>query len=253
MWERDALEQAACEPAFADNCRCIVAAGGDGTISRIISHCTAVPLAVLPLGTENLFALQFDFTHDVERLADRIAGGKTTTIDLASANGQPFSVVASAGFDGDVAHRLARWRIVGEKLRRVRRHTYLRHITASALRYDYPPIDLVADGQAVRGHLVMVFNIPQYGFNFRLMPGADPADGLLDWLVFERPGRLKLAGYALSLVLRRHLERGDVRHGRAKVIELRTAGPVPMEMDGEAAGFTPTRIEALPGALRVIT
>jgi diacylglycerol kinase family enzyme len=258
MWRADELATAVAQGQAA-GWRCIVAAGGDGTVSRVVNCGAEVPLAVLPLGTENLFARQFGFDRDVAKLARRIAAGQVMAIDVGQADEKRFTIVASAGFDGDVAHRLAQWRIRGSELRRVHRWSYVPHIVSSALHYPYPMIEVAADGKAVgAGSLVMVFNLPQYGFNFPLMPGARGDDGLLDYLIFERPGSWRLMGYTLSLVLRRHLRRGDVRHGRCETLEMRTSerggvgGPAPVEIDGEAAGLTPSRIKVMAGGLTVV-
>lgn len=252
IWELGALKAAAGEAGFSGECRAIIAAGGDGTVSAVINQHIGAPVAVLPLGTENLFAMNFGFTDDITALAERVAAGKTTTIDLGRRGDEYFSVVLSAGFDGDVAHRLARWRQREKDLKRVRRHTYLRPIAVSVLKYNYPMMELVADGVTHRGSLVMIFNQPQYGFGFKLAPQANPADGKLDYLVFHRPGRVRLAMYWLSLLRQKHLERSDVTHGTAKKLELRSEQPVPMEMDGEPCGFTPCTVETVPGALEVI-
>lgn len=252
MWELGELEASANEPGFGESCRAIIAAGGDGTMSAVINQHIGSPVAVLPLGTENLFAMNFGFTDDITALAERVAAGRTTTIDLGRRGDQYFSVVLSAGFDGDVAHRLARWRKREKDLKRVKRHTYLRPIAVSALKYNYPMMELIADGVTHRGPLVMIFNQPQYGFGFKLAPHADPADGKLDYLVFHRPGRVRLGLYWLSLMRQKHLERSDVTHGTAKKLELRSEQPVPMEMDGEPCGLTPCTVETIPAALRVI-
>ena len=108
------------------------------------------------------------------------------------------------------------------------------------------------DGPRLRGALAMVFNLPRYGFGLDLCPDAAPGDGLLDYVIFERPGPLRLAAYALAVLRGHHLRRPDVHHGRARRVRITCAEPVPMEIDGEAAGFAPVDIKVLPGALRVI-
>src|SRR4051812_46626799 len=50
--ERSAL---VAEAGPDDRCRCLVAAGGDGTVAALVNECPEVPLTVLPVGTENLF------------------------------------------------------------------------------------------------------------------------------------------------------------------------------------------------------
>jgi diacylglycerol kinase (ATP) len=252
MWGRDELADAAAHPSFTSEFRAVVAAGGDGTLNRVINYQIDVPLAMFPLGNQNLFARQFGYHGDPEAMALSIATGKTQTIDLGRASGRLFSIVASAGFDGEAAHRLASWRERGDRLKRVRSLSYSWPIISSAWSYRYPLVDVEADGERVRGALVMVFNLPRYATDLPLATDAVADDGFLDWLVFEKPGSLRLAGYALSVWLNRHRRRGDVFHGRARRIELSCQEPVPLEIDGEAAGFAPLSIEVVPAALKVI-
>ena len=181
------------QPDFGSEYRCVVAAGGDGTLNRAINYRLPVPLAVLPLGNENLFARQFGFTTDPALLAGKIARGQTRTIDLGRAGQRLFGVVASAGFDGDVAHRLADWRQGGSHLKRVGSHSYLLPIATTMCFYPFPTVELDADGQRFEGALAMVFNVPRYALGLRLCPDALPDDGYLDWIVFGKPGRMRLA------------------------------------------------------------
>ncbi len=57
--ERRGLVAAAAEGDAG--CRCLVAVGGDGTVAALINECPSVPIAVVPAGTENLFARHFGF------------------------------------------------------------------------------------------------------------------------------------------------------------------------------------------------
>jgi diacylglycerol kinase family enzyme len=252
MWERDALREAAADGSLSREFRAVVAAGGDGTLHHVINQQTELPVAIFPLGNENLFARQFGYGRDPVALAGSIAAGRVQSIDLGRAAGQLFSIVASAGFDGDAAHRLARWRGTAKQMKRVRSLSYARPMIASACGYRYPPVDVDADGRRLRGSLVMVFNLPQYAARLPLAPDAIANDGLLDWLVFEKPGNLRLALYAMSVWRNRHRRRADVFHGRARKIELSCREPVPVEIDGEAAGYAPLSITVAPAALKVI-
>ncbi len=253
VWQLDELEALVREPGFTDEFRCAVAAGGDGTLNRTINYRLNVPLAVLPLGNENLFAREFGFTTDSTLLAGKIARGRTRSIDLGRAGDRLFSIVASGGFDGDVAHRLADWRQDKSRLRRVGSHSYVLPIATSFCCYPFPTVELEADGQCVAGSLAMVFNIPQYALRLQLCPDALPDDGWLDWVVFTKPGTVRLAVYAAAVVLGQHRRLSEVRYGRARRIRLRSATSVPLELDGEAAEFTPVEIAVEPSALRIVT
>lgn len=252
IWQLSELAEVAADPTAPEHYRAVVAAGGDGTLNHVINLQTRLPIFMFPLGNENLFAQQFEGCRDPRRAAEILVAGATQTIDLGRAGQRLFVIVASAGFDGDTAHRLARWRRQSDGLRRVRSLSYAAPIVAAAFGYRYPLLDVEADGRRVRGALCMVFNVPRYTSKLLLTPDADPTDGLLDWIVFERPGNLPLVGYALAVWLRRHRRRHDVQYGQARHIRLSAAEPVPLEIDGEAADFAPIDIEVVPKALRVV-
>jgi diacylglycerol kinase (ATP) len=252
IWQLDELHEAAATPGFAEEYRAIIAAGGDGTLNRVINQQTGLPLLMFPLGNENLFAQEFGCPSDPQQAADVVAAGRTRAIDLGRAGSQLFSIVASAGFDGEVAHRLARWRKDSSSLKRVGDLSYAQPILESAYHYRYPMLEIDADGQKVTGALAMIFNLPRYCYRLPLAPAAVGDDGLLDWIVMQRGGPLPLASYAISTLLNRLHERSDVTHGRAKKIRLTGPEPVPLEIDGEAAGFAPIDVEVVPAALRVL-
>lgn len=251
MWDKDALADLAAADDFAASYRCIVAAGGDGTLLHVVNHRPAVPVVVYPMGNENLFARQFGYRRDPQQLVDTIARGNVRAVDLGRAGDQYFTLVASAGFDGHVAHQLAQWRQRGQRLKRVGRLSYMLPILRGMWRYDHRPMTITADGETFTGHLAMVFNINQYAMKLQLAPGAEPDDGLLDYVIFERPGSMRLIGYALSVVSGRHYQRGDVKHGRARRIIIEATTRVPVQIDGDAAGFTPVEISIVPGGLRL--
>ncbi len=240
------------DPEWQHTCRCVVAAGGDGTVGGVINETTAIPLAVLPMGNENLFARQFGFRKP-EPLAEAIARGRTRTIDLGSANDRKFAVVASVGIDADTVERVQKWRVRADHLKRVTRLSYARPIISAALGYGYPPIELIADSRTVPGTHAMVFNFNRYALGLSFTPEAKADDGKLHWLVFEKPGLVKFTTYLASVWLRsRHLKRPDVHAGTAETIELRCNTGAPVQVDGDPSNRTPVTIKALPQSLRVI-
>jgi len=249
----DAAERAGLlrSPEIA-GCRCIVVMGGDGTVADVINERPPVPLATLPLGTENLFAREFGFTRDVHRLAEAITRGRERTIDLGCANGRYFSLMLSAGFDAEVVRRVAAWRQAEQRLRRLTHLSYARHILAATRAYAWPIVRLEADGETVEGAHVIVQNLPQYGMRLRFAPDAGADDGLLDWVVFQGSGFAATLNYARDVRRGRHRDRADVRCGRAQRLRLTAPEPVPLQMDGDAAGTTPVNVEIVPEALRVI-
>lgn len=265
--EERAVALAACGGGEAA-CRCVVAAGGDGSIADAVNEMARhgllgkVPLATLPVGTENLFAREFGFTLDASRLADAVAAGRTRQVDLGAAGGRLFTLMASAGFDAEVVHRMAKWRCGGAAdrngggaapLKRVTRLSYLPRILGCVREYAYPPVTVEIDGQRHTGAHLFVFNLPQYGGNLGIARHACGHDAQLDWVLFQRPGVLRLADYGLNVILgARHLKRPDVLHGRATRLRITSDRPIPLQADGDPAGFTPIDVEVRPCALTIV-
>ncbi len=277
IWDRTERRQRLVDPQLPERVRCVVAAGGDGSITDVINelddagHLDAVPIATLPIGTENLFAKQFGFPRDPRKIAEAIRRGGDIRCDLGQANGRLFHLMVSAGFDADVVYRLAAWRAANPgKLKRVRRISYVPKFLGSLRAYGYPALRLEADGQTVTGAHAFVFNLPQYGGNLGLARHARTDDGRLDWVVFHKPGLLPMVRYGWCVLRGCHADQPDVSTGTARSLRLTAVppegqagdmqdaapGPVPgevnMQADGDPAGRTPLDVSVRPAALRVI-
>jgi diacylglycerol kinase (ATP) len=257
MWDPAERTAALGNPATLRNVQCVVAAGGDGTVSAVINELSAdVALAVLPLGNENLFAGAFGFENDPGALARAIARGARQHIDLGRAHSTAgprlFTLMLSAGFDADVVHRFTRWRTAGGAPRRAGRAAYVRPLAEALWSYPHAAITLTADGVAVDGSHCIVANLPDYALDVRLAPAARADDGLLDWTVLSRSGRVALAGYALAVARARHTQQAHVPVGRAQHLTLRSVSSVPVQIDGDPWGFTPVEVEVVPSALSVL-
>jgi YegS/Rv2252/BmrU family lipid kinase len=246
-WHRRELSEAVA--SGREGLRCVVAAGGDGTLLEVVNRAPGVPVALLPLGTENLAARYCGVTRSAGSLAEIIAAGKLRRIDVARANERTFCLMASAGFDAAVVHRVHR-----RRRGHITRLSYALPVVQLLQDYRFPPIDVeVMDtGERLRGSLVFVFNVPRYGLGLPIAAGAVPDDGLLDVYVLERPGVLALARYALAVLRGRHLRLPDVHHRRAKGFRLTSAEPVPLQIDGDPAGWLPATVEVLPQKLTLL-
>jgi diacylglycerol kinase (ATP) len=262
VWDLDERRALLADPDVGQAYRCVVSAGGDGSMAGVVNdlgrggQTTRAAIAMLPLGNENLFAKAFGYDRGVAHLAEAIDRLDTRTIDMGRADDTLFTLMASAGFDSDIVRRVDAWRRAtnGNGLRRVGRVSYAKPILSSLTSYAYPSVTLEADGQKITGVHAFVFNIGKYGGGLPIGSHAIPDDGLLDWIVFKRPGLLPLARYGLSSYLRRHLQRGDVAHGRSASIRLTAqTDDVPLQADGDPCGTLDTHIRVLPDAMRIVS
>lgn len=232
----------------------IVAAGGDGTVNEVLQGlCRASPpprpapiLGVLPLGTMNVFSLELDLPgNDLAGCWARIAGGETREIDLWQANELYFIQLAGVGLDAEII-RQTTW----EAKKKLGPLSYV--LSALRVLRGKPPIlQVTVPGENARvGSLVLVGNGRHYGGPFRLFEEADPADGLLDVLVFHQVGPWELLQLARRVVTHGYSPSEDFEFFRAAEFEVTATARAPMELDGELRGETPVRFRHA-GRLRV--
>jgi diacylglycerol kinase (ATP) len=253
-WEPGARAAALGRSTAAEEYHAVVAAGGDGTVAAVVNDLrAALPVAVLPLGRENLFARWLGVPRDPEALARSVARGRVRRIDLGRANGRLFVLMAGVGFDAEVVGRMARWRTRDGRLRRVTRASYARPILAALGRYTFPRLDLQAPEAYASGVQALVANVPVYAAGLRVAPRARADDGILDWVMLTRPGRAPLVRYVVAAWRDRLAGRPDVLTGRADRVRIVSSTPVPVQLDGDPAGLTPVEITVQPAALVVIT
>jgi diacylglycerol kinase family enzyme len=236
--ERQALVAAT---AHDSRYRCLVAVGGDGTVSALINDGPKVPITVLPAGTENLTAQHFGLRRNPAWLAAIIAEGLVARIDLGSAAGRRFMLMTGFGFDGDIVsrHHSSRTSRSG-RAKPTHRAAYVEPILRSSLFYRFPSISVeVLDTGAreiLHGTTVFVFNLPRYALGLPFAPDASQDDGLLDLVVFRDPGPFQALYYLWRVFCGTHLHHPGVYHRRIRRVHVRSAESVPVQLDGDPAG-----------------
>lgn len=256
-WQRDEFSAAVGEAA---DVRCVVAAGGDGTLVEALNRAPGRPAALLPLGTENLVARFWRIERSGRKLAEMIAAGACRTIDLARVEAAPpapdaapvrrlFCLMAGAGFDADVVHRLHR-----RRRGHIHQSSYVWPIVKALRHYAWPPIDVEIQetGERLRGAMALVFNLPQYALGLPVAPEARGDDGWLDLCVFGRPGMFNLVRYLADILRGRRSRIRDFHHRRVRAVRFRAAGPARLQTDGDPAGSLPAAVEVVPAALTLV-
>lgn len=253
------LDAAAAEwSASTIRARAVVAVGGDGTVRSVAGRLagSALPLAILPTGTENLAARALGHPAAVDRLVQDLASPRARPVDLgvvrrAGHADHPFIVMASAGFDAAVVAAL-------DAVRHgpISHASYLAPILRTARSWRPPRIAATPAGGAVvvgTGQLV-VANAAAYALRLDPCRGANPADGLLDAVLLPASGAWALVRWAVRLRCSADPGRGAVRARSASwAIELDR--PVPLQADGDLVPGRPAaafEVACLPGALRVL-
>ena len=249
---RRSMDARLARPGTTCQLRCIVAAGGDGTVADVVNRHPGCPIAVLPLGTENLLAHYLNVPRCGRTLSKMIVTGRIRNLDSAIANGRRFLLMLSAGVDGDVVHAMH-----AARAGTIRRIGYVVP-TLRAFFSSRPKLIRAStpDGKySATGTHVIVTNIPRYGFALKFAPEAIPDDGLLNIRVYHGTTRMQILWHAIRLKLRLPLDAREISRFTATHVTLESAGGVPVsgvQADGDPCAALPVHAAIEPASLCVL-
>jgi diacylglycerol kinase family enzyme len=218
--------------AALDGMDLVVAVGGDGTVRGCAEGLagTGVPLGIVPHGTANLLARTLRVPgHPRTALAAALApGGTDRVIDLAVADGVPFTAMAGMGLDAAV--------VSGTRLKH--QFGWFAYAMSGAVHLALPParFSIRLDGGAPierEARSVVVGNSGLLPGGFSLLPDARPDDGLLDVGTLAPHGPFGWPRLAARVLTNsRHQDRMLERF-QARRVEITASKPLPREVDGE--------------------
>lgn len=244
----------------------LLVAGGDGTLCEVVSGLLGaglggeVQIGLLPFGSGGDFARALRVPVDPLEAADALLTGKPRPVDAgrirfrdAEARERTvwFANEASCGASGRVvalAKAGPRW--LGG------RAAFLLATVRTLLVHRSAPVSVRVDGETVFDGplaLAVASNGGWFGGGMHVAPEARFDDGLLDVVVVGGVSRLRLLAKLRKLYDGSHVSDPVARFFRGRRIELDAApGTVPFEVDGEALGWLPVRIDVLPSALTLL-
>jgi diacylglycerol kinase (ATP) len=226
----------------------VLASGGDGTVTACAGGVagSGTPLGVLPCGTGNLLARNLGLPFSLDEALAAALTGSDRRLDVGTANGRPFVVMAGIGFDAamlegaseELKKRMGWAAYVLSALR----HLHERPVTMVLRTDSGPPGRCRASG-------VIVGNVGSLQGNVRLLPEAVPDDGVLDVAVLAARGRTGWVRLAADVLLRRS-NTGRLAHLACRDLVVDLSRARPWQVDGEVAGFTrQLKVIVQPGSL----
>ena len=230
----------------------VVAAGGDGTIRAAAAGIagTDVALAIIPCGTANVLAQEIGLKATLRSVSETLCRGVEVPIACGRANGEPFLLMAGAGFDARVVGAL------NHPLKsRIGKIAYAPPVLGALLR-PLDSLNVTIDERSHQANWVVIANARHYAGRFVLAPRAGIHRRGLEAVLFRAGSRAVLMGQLLSL-LRGQLDRRAQRHGdvamyRCSHVRISAPAPVPVQIDGDVFGVTPLETQAGGEAIRLI-
>jgi YegS/Rv2252/BmrU family lipid kinase len=227
----------------------VVAAGGDGTLNEVVNGVASpeLPIAFLPFGTVNVFAIEAGISSQLEEACTLAVQGVPHPITLGRINGELFLLMVSAGWDAEaVAHvRPGLKRLIG-------RLAYAVSALEVLLLRSPEPLELtLPDGSCYAGFGVVASNCRYYGGHYVVTPEASMFRDDLEVCLLRQGGRLAMLKFAAGLLLKRPLQPPLVEFMTLAGAELRGEN-VSVQVDGDVWGDLPVRLEAVPRAVSMV-
>lgn len=253
--------------AISGGAKTLLSLGGDGTHNEVVHGILtstaphgSIRLGILPSGTGGDFRRLLRDSDDWQTAAAALPTAAATTVDAGLAifteggaeQRRYFLNICSFGVGG-----LACSIVNSSKKRLGSKATFFLGTLEAILRYTPAAIRLRVDGREVGTFTVTniaVANGRFFGAGMMVAPDALLTDGLLDVTVIEAGGPATVLRLIGTIYRGKHTSLDCVKTFRGSVIEAETVGPNPayIDLDGEAPGRIPIRIEAVPGALQLL-
>jgi diacylglycerol kinase family enzyme len=236
----------------------VVVAGGDGTVGEVAEAVlgTDMPIAILPTGTANVVAREYGIGRTVAEGERTLTSPRVKPITVWHAAGGTCLIGAGVGFDARVMKNIVPW------LKRAFGRTGIGWTaTLEWLKYEFPPIEATGvDAQgapfSVEGTFVLAANTRRYGGDAILSPFADPADDLLDLVLFASRSRGTLARWygRLSRGKAAHLSVEGCSRFAVRSFSARSlAGyELDVQVDGDAVTKTPFAMGPAAGRVSIV-
>ncbi|MCC9598948.1 diacylglycerol kinase family lipid kinase [Stieleria sp. JC731] len=254
-WDRSEADRI--EPrltqAIAQGTDTVIAAGGDGTVSRIAQQLigTDVRLGVVPLGTANLIARELELPIDVEDSIEIIAGASTVRqIDGMKCIDRTFFSHVSMG----TYSRLAELATPAQKAR-FGKAVYLWHGIREIVKRQQWSFDIEIDGNKMQrdASLVIVANIGAFGIG-DLTWGKHIAidDQSVDVCVVKAITPADYSRLTVNLVSQRLHRSKYVEYFQARQsVKVMSQTPIPVRGDGNRIDASMIDLQILPQAVTV--
>ncbi len=220
---------------------CVAVYGGDGSVNEVLNGVAASGASprvlLLPGGTMNVLCRDLGVPLDPLRAAKLLGEGIPQSIYLGNAEGRYFALMASAGVDSAVVHYmnfraglkkgLGPWAFAWEALRQF-------------WSYRFPPIEVVTgEGTEYLGYSVVIGKSKGYGGWFSITRDARATTPDFQVAVCVGRNRFFYSWYVLLALTGQIHRSSDYRFFRTSRLQLRSAHPVRLQIDGDSAGELP--------------
>ena len=208
----------------------VAVAGGDGTIQEVINGISAKTiLAIIPMGTANIIALEAGITKNINHLCKIILKGKIKKIHVPMINNRRFVLMTGVGFDAFIVNNINNnvKKIFGKII-------FFIETLKQFLILKKPNIQVIANKKTFLGNWVLITNACHYAGPYQITKQTNIFNANLVGYIFTNLTRMNFL-YSLFLII----FFGDLSKSK-KIITIKSDqfkikgnNNVPVQCDGE--------------------
>jgi diacylglycerol kinase (ATP) len=216
----------------------VVIAGGDGTVSQVVSSLMKedVNFGILPCGSGNGLALAAKIPKQPAKALEIIFSGKASAIDGFYVNKQFACMLCGVGFDAKVAHEFSKQPKRGLS-------TYASLVSKNFFSISPYHFTIETNGMefSTEAFFISIANSNQFGNNFTIAPKALLADGFLDIVIVKKSAKPLLIYNLVKQIIAGKLKAVEtsldlpVIYFQTKKISIRNTNNAPLHIDGDPA------------------
>lgn len=243
----------------------IICLGGDGTLNEVVNGVMQaknrnkelnIKVGVLPFGTGNDFIKTIKSPQTFTGLKKIIDDDSFRDIDLGIVHFKDHSGLDSSryfinitdiGMGGVVVQKLCKYpKVLGSNI------TYMMAIANTFLSYRNQPVKAIADEFIFEGKVknFVVANGKYFGSGIGIAPDAMLDNGKFAIVILAEASLIDFLKFSFTFKKCRKLDHPQIIYKTATVISVDSlSNPQPIDMDGEFIGYSPMKIEILPGIL----
>lgn len=238
----------------------IISAGGDGTYNEVANGLvySEIPMAILPMGTTSVLAIELNIPKRIEDTIESILNGKVVEINTGIIEFQNnrekvirhFLLMAGIGYDAETVKGMNT-----EQKKTVGKFAYI--ISGIKTFYKKTKHSISATiceesgiNETIECSNIIIGKGAHYGGHFRVTPDAKMISPFFYCFLTHSVNRFDLIRYVSGIVTHRHLRFSDIEYKKAHCISLQ--GDAPIQIDGDYIGEIPATIKIGENSLRIV-
>lgn len=234
----------------------ILVAGGDGTINEVVNGMvfSPVPVAVLPGGTANVFAMDVGIGKSMIRAAQAVGDWIPERVSVGVHRDGPehppryFLLMCGAGLDAHIVYHLS------QPLKAALGKVSYWIGGFTQLGRSFPEFEVEAEGQRFRASFALASRVRNYGGDLEIAREVTLMEDTFELVLFSGTNSFRYLQYLTGVMFGKLKGTPGITILKTREVNLHAAEDerIYSQIDGEYAGPLPVRLSIVPRSLTLL-